>query len=233
MLSRFKELRSHIHIMPEDYNATQKWLVENCERMHEAGIRHTGLSGNICEDMLMEKLRLSIPDLKFSRGVIKLGFHKQDNAWVESEDLSTQIDVIVYAGEPDYELEGCVVIPLSKTRGIIEVKKWSTPKMLRPEESVASKLMVLKREFAAKSTVQIPVLFVTYRFHDRSTKDVNWFTESKGFPADRSYCFYGGLARNEKRNLYPWEESTWGSFNECPYAGQYEKLVSVIRALAP
>jgi len=45
----------------ENFNEIQKELVEFSERIHEVGIRHTGLSGTICENLLIKALRNSIP----------------------------------------------------------------------------------------------------------------------------------------------------------------------------
>src|SRR3989442_789656 len=111
--------------MREDFNETQKWLVEKSERVHEAGIRHKGLSGTICEDLLMEKLRISIPELNFGGGIVKFGNPEVKGAKLREENLSSQIDIIIYHEQPAFELEKSVVVKISNVKGIIEVKKWA------------------------------------------------------------------------------------------------------------
>jgi hypothetical protein len=210
----------------EDYNQTQKNLVENAERAHFYGIRHKGLSGTVCEDLLIEALRQSIPSVQFDRGVINFGGRKPANDEpVKSSDLSKQIDIIIYRGQNLYKIAGVAVVHIDDVLGVIESTKWGTQKKI-------DGLAVLERRLTQESARDIGAFFVAFRFHDRKRGD-NWFVRIKHLPRSiRGYCFAGEYGRHKGKNLYPWQESWAENFADCPYAGQYQKFVEAIEELS-
>lgn len=214
------------------YNQIQKDLVRICEEAHYHGLRHKGLSGTICEDALMGQLRLAAPEFKFDRGVIKFG--KNIGEDLDVEDLTTQIDIIIYKGNPIYESQKHVVVNASDVLGVIEVKKWSHPKKLKPEEKMTINLLEIKKQFKDKLNKNLGLFFVSFRFHDRKIKDVGWFTESEQLPFN-AYCFFGTYSSVRGRNNYPWEEGErWEKFDDIllnPYSGQFANLVEQVAKL--
>lgn len=200
-----------------NYNQIQKSLVRLCEQAHEAGIRHSGLSGTLCENILIEELRKIFPKLNFNRGVIKFG----------PENFSTQMDIVVYRGRPEFQVGGSAVISAKQVLATIEVKKWIYPKML---EELRGWVARTEAGFHKNSRRKIPIFLVTFRSHDRRN-GLNWFKATKNFPTPYRYCFFGGFSHVNKRNLYPWEEAIWNKFQDSPYSGQFEKLINDIKKL--
>ncbi|MCK5211134.1 hypothetical protein KAJ89_00370 [Candidatus Parcubacteria bacterium] len=210
------------------YNQTQKQIVELCERANYYGIRQRGLSGTVCEDVLINALKRDLPEFNISRGVIKFS----DNVGVDiktKEDLSPQIDIILYKGEPEYSVHNTVVVKVGQVAGVIEVKKWLFPKNMHRAQKTVENLIKLIESFKYKTDHNVKVFLVTIRFHDRLYKNVNFFTELEKYPGSNTYCFYGKYTRNNRKIRFPWKEDDWSDFEKCNYAGQYEKLVNDIK----
>lgn len=208
-------------LIMEDFNTTQKRLIEAAERAHYYGLRHKGLSGSVCEDALIDALRESVPSLHFDRGVIKFADRNIFGNDLKTENLSTQLDIIIYSGEPIYKAGGNAVVHADDVLGVIEIKKWANPKMI-------TYLSTCITDTEKKISKKIRTLFVAFRFHDRSRNGVTWRTQIKNFPTPYSYCFSGTFSRENKVNLYPWEEKWWSTFDTYTYAGEYEKMVREI-----
>lgn len=210
-----------------DFNEVQKRLLKVSELAHFHGLRHKGLSGTICEDLLLRMLRKSVPELKFDRGVIKFGDRSMCGEELKANDLSTQLDVIIYRGRPLYRSAGDAVVHIDDVKGVLEIKKWAFPKML---SQVGRKVRKMRSRFQKRSGRRIRIFFVAFRFHDRH-RPLNWSLHAKKLQTSNAFCFSGHYSRVNGANLYPWEESWWGKFDAYPYAGQYERLVKSIRSL--
>jgi hypothetical protein len=195
----------------KSFDEIQKWLVEQSERAHKEGIRHAGLSGTICENLLMLELRKSVPKLNFDGGVIKFCKGKINNT---KHDVSKQIDIIIYKGKPIYDIFGTIVVHSSQVLGAIEVTKWTEPKEFR---KVVSSLQREEAELKNKSKKKLRLFYVTFRASNnlRPSKFKSHIRHG--------YCFYGRTSGS-----YPWE-ARWKNFSI--YAGQYEKLVKDVKKL--
>lgn len=203
------------------FDKRQKELVEFCERVHEIGIRHTGLSGSLCEDALLRYLRKDIPEMQFYKGHIK------------KSDLIgkpyPQLDIIICKNNyvPNKKLKRISdvinIVPIEHVKGVIEVKKWAYPKMVG---SINTSFKMLRREIGTS----MPCFFVTFRFHDsKKNKARNWDHVRAKFKHVDPYCFFGQYS-TEAKNLYPWEEGCWKNFSrDCRYSGQYARLVQNIK----
>jgi len=216
--------------MKNSCDTTQKQLVEKAERAHYEGIRHTGLSGTVCEDLLIEALRssLEVTRLNFDRGVIK--FASKEAKGNELNGLmSPQMDIIVYKGEPTYKTMSQVVVQGDQVKGVIEVKKWANLKTMR--ESVKEKIVKVRDLLNQNLEHNVPMFFVTFRYHDRGSFH-NWVSAMKSFSTPHAYCFSGNFSSRGGVNLYPWEESWWNDFEHYPYRGQYGQLVRDVTMLA-
>ena len=211
------------------FNKTQKWLIEQCERTHEARFHHTGLSGTICENLLTGVLRRDVPELSFDRGIISFGADSSRGI-VNNKELSPQLDIIIYRGKPITQIGGHVIVHESKAKGIIEVKKWLYSHSLLPAQKQLKRIKNLTDRFSKTKNV-IELFLVTFRFHDRINIKRNWFTETKNFGIKNHYCFSGRFSTIKGVNLYPWQEMWWNDFETYPYAGQYEKLIRDIKKL--
>lgn|SRR3989338_2273758 len=215
----------------DKFNITQKELVEACEKVHYEGLRHKGLSGTICENLLIRALRKEFPDLHFDRGVIKFSDTNVKGEELNSNDLSAQLDIIIHRSIPVFEIEDSVVVHASQVLGIIEVKKWTYPKMLSPNSDLIKNIKAIQDRLVKYSKKATSVFFVTFRFHDRVNKSVNWFTNKDNLPSKYTYCFFGAFSHRDRKNLYPWEEPRWKDFENDPYAGQFKQLVHDINEL--
>lgn len=220
----------------EEHNRIQKKLVEDCETVHKIGIRHSGLSGSICENLLLKQLRKSIPELNFDRGIIKCCNPKSKGHDIKNDgDLSGQIDIIIYNGNHLRKIEDVVVVHKDNVFGAIEVKKWTQPSMLKSKNSVYKKISNTKKLLKN----EVPLFFVTFRYHDRVKDETNWFKKIEHFSTKYAYCFYGNWRHFKGESRYPWEKDNppeeikkWDNFEEdCPYHGQYNQLVDDIKEL--
>ncbi len=108
---------------PNFWNKIQADLVIVCEKPHEYGIRHKGLSGFIVEQFLMEQLRKIFPVVNFDIGIIANTEEKIVNFESDDKRLSNQIDIICYHGEPERRMFDVIIVPTRKVLAVIEVKK--------------------------------------------------------------------------------------------------------------
>jgi len=99
----------------------QKELVIQCEKPHEFGLRHRGISGNICTWMLRDFLRIQFPHYQIDEGIVS---RENSRNWAKSEEYSPQIDIMIYTNEPLVRLHNYVGVPKNKLICGIEVKKW-------------------------------------------------------------------------------------------------------------
>lgn len=221
------------------YNITQKNLVYKAELAHAGGLRHSGLSGTVCEDLLAKDLRKNFSNLNFDRGIIKFGNPDVVGANLRSSDLSSQFDVIIYKGKPLYKEAGSVVVHFKDVVGIIEVKKWMTLKMFA---ELCNDFTIISDNFRAKAKKGLKIFLVAFRCHDgggnrdrrmKKRDGFRWWTKNSKifdkicFPI----CFSGSYTRKNKVNLYPQEEDWFVDFENYEYAGQYEKLIGFIKKI--
>ncbi len=217
-----------------DFNKIQKELVQECERLHCVGVRHTGLSGFACENLLMEKLRKSIPDLKFDRGIIKICKEETTGRSIKKDDISPQIDIIIYQGKEIFKYEGFVIVHKENVLGVIEVKKWTSKQAFKQaldEENSSDKkktnlqkLQIIKGLLGCK-----PIFYVSFRAWGN---DEDWFRAIENLKDNgiKFYCFYGAV----RKGKYPWEEKRWENFEnkeDNRYIGQYKELIENIQKL--
>jgi hypothetical protein len=204
----------------------QKRLVRDAENAHHRGLRHKGLSGAVCEDLLMKQLRRSIHSLRFDRGVIKFGDPDAVGDGIADGAISPQMDVIIYNGRPKSRTFSEVVVPVSQVRVVIEVKKWGSPKMMT--ETLKRELSRIQEQPKRNSRRSVPLFFVAFRYQERKKGFKSWKVARKQFSTPYAYAFAGTYSHSGKRNLYPWEEKWWKHFGKYDYRGQYERLVKDI-----
>jgi len=202
------------------YNQIQKKFIELPERAHYQGIRHRGLTGTACEDLLIRALKKEVPALSFNRGVIKLNRKESVGRQINSrQDLSSQIDVIIYKGKPLHKLESSVIVHVDQVLGVIELKKWVYPRTL---PSIYDKLQEEGAKINQKAKKKIALFLVVFRLGDKTIAGDKLVYIQK---YKNLYCFYGGGA-------YPWQEKErWAKFydkNRNPYLGQFQSLLKAI-----
>jgi len=215
----------------KSYNVIQKELINKSEKAHFEGIRHKGLSGTICENLLIKALRENIPGVNFDRGVIKFCSPELKGKNIRKGDISSQIDIIIYRGKPLFEIEGNVVVHISQVFGVIEVKKWTYPSTIKSDGPVVRSINKIKRQLSDKTNRKIHIFFVTYRFSDRRNKNITWFTEKDKIPIENKYCFFGSFSTKKGWAIYPPEDPEWTNLEKGPYSSQFEKLVEDIKKL--
>jgi len=211
------------------FDAAQKELIDKAERAHYEGIRHKGLSGSVCEDLLIEALRDSFTSsrLNFDRGMIKFAAARTRGQGLAGA-MSSQMDIMVYEGEPVYRTLSQAIVHISKVKGVVEIKKWTHSKMMRA--SVKEKIERTHTLLEQKAGRNIPLFFVTFRYHDRGNFE-NWRSAVAAFSTPLAYSFSGRFTGRGGVNLYPWQESWWNDFEHYPYRGQYERLVKDLSKL--
>lgn len=190
-------------------NEVQKELVELCERAHESGFRHPGISGTICEKILIEQLKKEFPHLNFGTGVVLLS--KEKGHKLKKSDYSSQIDIIVYKGNPEYEQTGFVAVHVENVFLVLEVKKWA----LYGDKGLSG---YKKKIGEIREKIEKPILFVAFRFHGKTEKKLKNTLEEI---ADGVYVFSSW----SKNNRYPWEIEPHYPLDE------YRRLIGDIRSL--
>lgn len=208
----------------KDFNKIQKRLVEESELLHYHGVRHTGLSGTTCEDLLLKELRKLVPEINFGRGVIKL---KNDifGSDLKIRHLSTQMDIIIYKNKPIFNSGSVIVVEPSNVLGIIEVKKW-----LHPTDNHRAKSLIDGLNNVKKVIPNVPIFLVGFRVYCKRA-DNDWFEKVKTYPTKFIYAFDGKYTASGGVVRYPWEEDNWQNFDDTPYSNQLQKLVNDIHGL--
>lgn len=209
-------------------NSIQKALIKKAELAHANGLRHPGLSGTICEDLLIKSLIKSLPGIRMSRGIIKFGDLNIIGSNLHKDNLSTQFDIIIYKNKPIYREGGNVVVASSNICAVIEVKKWVTLQMFGELRDSINKI---KGNFKIKTGREIPFILVAFRCHDRGQGIKWWNDHSAKLSAKCAVCFSGNYSHKNGRNLYPYEEVWWTNFDEYSYNGQYDELVKQIKMM--
>jgi len=212
------------------YDQIQKKLVEKCEKVHEAGMRHSGLSGTIVENLLIKELNGNIKKFNFDRGVIK--FCKKKGRNLREKTLHKQYDVIIYKGESANKFGDNVVVNIDHVKGVVEVKKWACSGNLKMGNSVYKRIKESSKLLKKESKRKIPVFFVAFRFHDKKKGKEGWSDSIKKFSTQNVYCFFGEYSKSGGYK-YPWEEGErWDKFSQkSGYGGEFQKLVKKIKNL--
>ena len=193
-------------------------MVEFSERVYHTGLRHKGINGALYEDLLIKYLREDVPELSFYKGQIKNGANSR----------SSQMDVIICrkdTPELDFikEVSPFVnLVPRKYCLGVIELKKWGQPSMIRENGSINDACNKFKDEYP-----ELQYLFLSFRYKDRirSTSN-NWQTLHHELNTDGAYCFAGRVTNNEWE---PWSQEHI-HFHKY-YFGQYERLVKDLGVL--
>ena len=214
--------------MEKKENFVQKKLIKQAELAHAHGLRHPGLSGTICEDLLLKTLRTLLPQFNFDRGIIKFGDVNKIGNDLKKGNLSTQFDIIVYKNKPLYREADSVIVHSDNVLAVIEVKKWITLKMFSDLKESINKI---KKNYKNKTGRELKFILVAFRCHDRG-KGIEWWKEHvKILPTKYSVCFSGNFSHKNGVNLYPHEEKWWKNFDQYSYAGQHNCLINYIRSL--
>lgn len=209
----------------EYYNFRQFKLVEFSEQVYHEGLRHTGINGSLYEDCLIRFLRKDIPEFEFYKGQIKVANNNSKT------DKQRQIDVMICkkgTGQKKFLQEVSDIINIvepSECIGIIELKKWAHPDMIRINGDIYNAHIEFKERYD-----KIPYFFVCLRFKDRKRKkEANWTELSKPLITDGNFCFCGNTAKKDQDKFPPWSSEVIDKHRA--YWGEYEQLVSTIKKL--
>lgn len=182
-------------------NVLQHGLVQDSRRAWWRGFRHKGMAGDIRSKSLIGALEAAIPEVSFHSGIVNTGNKRSD--W-ESEDLSSQCDIIVHAGQPWEQMEEYVVVPPSDATCIVEVKSWISKKDFPDDESgINAQVTRLQQETG------LPVFLVAFRH----STDRDELVASSA--ADGTFVLASGGKGKTENIVYP---------------GELEALVGAIRA---
>lgn len=193
------------------YDHLQMDLVVRCEKPHEFGLRHRGISGDICNKLLRDFLGQEFPRLSFDTGVTTPREKKGDWFPAASEELSPHCDIICYIGPPFEQIYDYIVVPLKFVLFTIEVKKWVWPLDLRDPERGYNKQVQGVRQFTGK-----PIGLVCYR-HEGKYQDL-----MKNSVADATFLF------STQSRDYP--DYAPDFFDNCLHKGELERLVNWVRS---
>ncbi|MBI2579204.1 MAG: hypothetical protein HYW26_05825 [Candidatus Aenigmarchaeota archaeon] len=183
----------------KSYDKLQKHLVIETENVHKKGVRHTGLSGYVCEKLLMEDLRKEFRNVKFDRGIVT--FSDKEGHTLRKDMLTNQIDIIGYR-KHKFKKYDIVVVPNDKVLLCIEVKKWSyySEKKLREIKNKLDKL---------KKRVHRPIFYVAFRYHGSYGKRIENLKRLRKFLSPHKvYAFSSATQRNK----YPEEDKNFKTY---------------------
>ena len=111
-----------------DFNNLQAELIFNSEKAHFFGLRSSSLAGPYNELLLMRLFQKTFPEVGFARGNIVM--EMDDDGFVKSRKYK-QVDIICYrTGREYFKFEDLVTIKKHDVYLAIEVKKWSSPKLM-------------------------------------------------------------------------------------------------------
>lgn len=160
------------------YDEIQYDLVIRSEEPHEVGLRDKSISGDICNHVLIDFLRVEYPHFQFSPGIITQVERRRESYHYASSDprLGPQADIVAFVGRPFEQFYDYVVVPLRQVKLIIETKKWISPADVKGEQKQIHRL----KKFARK-----PVLLAAFRH----TGDLNHL--QKQCAADYFFAFAG------------------------------------------
>jgi hypothetical protein len=200
------------------YTTRQFEMVEFSEKVYHAGLRHKSINGALYEDLLITYLREDVPELSFYKGQIDNGHNSR----------SSQMDVIVCRKDtPELDFIKQVspfvnLVPRKDCLGVIELKKWGQPSMIRHNGTINDAYDKFKAEYP-----ELKFLFVSFRYKDRKHDTLNnWHTLYRELKADGAYPFSGRVTNNEWE---PWSDPHLNFHKE--YFGQYERLVNDLKGL--
>lgn len=203
------------------YDRRQFEMVEFSERVYHAGLRHKGINGALYEDCLIKYLREDVPELSFYKGQI------QNEA---TNSRSSQMDVIICKkSTPILDFVSSVspfvnLVPRKDCLGVIELKKWGQPSMIREGGAINKAYDRFKLNYP-----ELQYLFVSFRFKDRIRKVENcWSALLPELKADGAYCFAGRVQKKEPEWEFPWSDYLTDSHQE--YFGQYERLILKLKS---
>ena len=195
--------------MCRNMQQVQDGIVDFSERLHKLGLRHSGLSGQLCEQLLKREL-VKDTHLQYTTGQIILDNGKS----------SPQIDLIMHQTRIENAIcsisKDINVVPLHDVVGVVEVKKWTFPKMAA---SIAESMAAIQKSIGW----DIPLFHVSIRHKDRHSFQ-NWESFREGLTGIHCFCFYGAYHSKNGKAIYPFEETERG----LSYNGQYEALVRSI-----
>lgn len=196
----------------KEFDKEQIDLVWESEEAWYRGFRGPGISGSICEKLLLSFLRKNIKELKFSSGVITRSYEKGKK--LHKEELSPQIDIIAFKNEPLYQLEDFVIVHEKDVVCIIEVKKWVTRAGIFPPKEY-----YIKQIRRLKEKVKKPLIFVAFRHHKSLT-----YEEFKNSDPNSIFIFSKPTKGCPLEVLKSKED-----FFEYIYSGELKQLVDTLR----
>ena len=92
---------------------------------------------------------IEILAVEFRSGVIKYAARNKRGNALKSREMSSQMDIIAYEGQPLYRTGSQVVVHISQVRCVLEVKKWAHRKEM--QGSLKKKVAGLRIDLRASS----------------------------------------------------------------------------------
>lgn len=195
-------------------------IVEFSEKVYHLGLRHKGINGSLYEDLFIQILREELPHLAFYKGQIRGGIKS-----------SPQYDIMICkkdTPQPDFlrKVSSFVnIVDQQNCYGVIELKKWASPKMISKTEEIQHACNEFKKRHP-----KLKYYFVTLRFKDRKNGQDNWTTLKSELEVDDKFCFFGRTEHSDKE-WEPWTPELIKKHEA--YNGEFERLVEVISNIAP
>jgi len=190
-------------------------IVEFSEKIYHLGLRHSGINGSLYEDLFIQILREELPQFDFYKGQIKF-----------EEKSSPQYDIIICRkGTPQidflYKVNPLInIVDIENCYGVIELKKWAFPKMIKENGEIQSAYNHFKVLHP-----KLKYFFVALRFKDRKKGDSNWNSLKSQLNVDGKFCFFGRTEHSNKEWL-PWSQDLIKKHEA--YNGEFENLIKHI-----
>ncbi|TRX34976.1 hypothetical protein FNW52_12605 [Flavobacterium sp. ZT3R18] len=198
-------------------NNRQIELVEFSEKIYHSGLRHTGMNGSLYEDIFIQFLREDLPQFAFFKGQI-----------VHENITSLQYDIMICKKETPHEEFLRKVNPYvnivnrKNCLGVIELKKWSFPKMILSDGVIQNSYTSFKNSFP-----ELKYFFVSLRFKDRKNDlQKTWINLKTQLNTDGNFCFFGRTEPKDEEWLFPWRTEIINKHEA--YFGEYENLIQTI-----
>lgn len=201
MVQQTKLSREGVHCGCMISDTEQVALVKDSRRVASRGFSHSGMAGDLRNNLLQDTLSQTIPELSFHNGLVNRGDGRSE--W-NQEDLSSECDIIVHSGTPWEQMQDCVIVPQRDAHSIIEVKSWISAKDFPDAESdINAQINQLQSEIDA------PVFLCAFRHStDRERLEDNSV-------ADETFVFASGAKDKTE---------------EIVYRGVLQELIEAIKA---
>jgi hypothetical protein len=213
------------------YNDEQLKLVKKSELAWYEGLRHKGVSGDVCELLLMNYLKKQFPNLNFGKGQIKKSNAKGEKLKKEKTNLSEQIDIICYTGKSLLDKKSFgnyVVVNKDQVKFTIEVKKWTGPADYSLEKTHAKnagklvKNLIKIIDFTNKDNI-----LVSFRYHGRKNGERHDIKEAIQKCINKSPKLHAYILSNTTTKC-PIEDKTGLILKKALEKDQLEQLINKI-----